>query len=234
MKKLILVLNDLEGCGKSALACSLSHWMRDREINHALVSSDDKVPDDHFYDTYWDLEDLEVSQVINTLDRHDAVIVDVATGSARAWADFCEAHEIDLLLSELDVDMTLVIPEHPSERCHEEIVDLAEIFTDQADYLIAHLPLSAKGCGTSKWKKGEAFKAVDYLGGQEINVPPLHAEFETALKSHGLTLAEALSDLSNLPRFVEITATQWLEVATKPFNKSEAYLLPESSGIGAF
>ncbi len=234
MKKLILVLNDLEGCGKSATACALSHWMRDREINHALVSSDDKATEDSFYTGYWDMEDLEVTQVISTLDRNDAVIVDVATGSARAWSDFCEAHEIDLLLSELDVDMTLLIPEHPGERCHDEIIDLAELFTDQADYIIAHLPIEPRGCGSAKWKKSQAAKAIDYLGGQEINLPVMTSELETALDSHGITLPEALCDLANLPRFVEITATQWLASAGKAFDKSVAYLVPEEAGLGTF
>ncbi len=228
MKKLLVVANDLEGSGKSTLALTLSHFLNEREISHSLILSDESDIESGRDGEYWDIEDeIEIGQLIRALDQSDAVIVDVASGAARNWGEFCESQELENLLAELDVEMTLIIPEHLSERCHEEIVDLAEIFSDQADYVIAHLPLEARGSVQEKWKGGAAAKAMNYLGALEISVPGISPDLATALESSGKTLSEALSETADLPRFLEVQVTEWREQAALACERAGDYLVPE-------
>ena len=228
MKKLLVVLNDLEGSGKSTVARTLSHYLSDQSVRHALVISDERDAEAGLTGEFWDIEDeIEMGQLIRSLDRNDAVILDIASGAARNWADFCESEELDSVLSEMDVEMTLIIPEHRAERCHEEIVDLAEIFSDQADYVIVHLPIEPKGSVEEKWKGGYAAKAVNYLGALELNLPGIDSDLDAALESSDLSLGQALGQLDELPRFLEVQVTEWREKAILACERASEYLIPE-------
>lgn len=229
MKKLIVVLNDLELTGKTTVARALAAYLHEQEISHLLVSTDGSDSEDFAQGEFWDLEDeIELSQLIGALDQNDAVIIDVSTGAARNWADFCEEQEVDGILAEMDVEMTLVIPEHGGERCHNEVVDLAEIFSDQADYVIVHLPLPARRSAESEWKGSYAAKATNFLGALAVTPPEIESDLETALESSGNDICSALGQLENLPRFLEVQVTQWLEGCSLEFNLAKDYLQPES------
>ena len=230
MKKLLVVLNDLEGSGKSTVARALSHYLAEGEVRHSLIISDERDAEAGLKGEFWDIEDeIEMSQLIRALDRNEVVVIDVASGAARNWAEFCDSEELDSVLSEMDVEMTVVIPEHRAERCHEEIVDLAELFSDQADYVIVHLPIDPKGSVEEKWKGGYAAKAVNYLGALEITLPGLGTDLETALESSGLSMGEAMGQMEALPRFLEVQVCDWQEKAILACERAEDYLMPEKT-----
>jgi hypothetical protein len=227
MKKLIVVVNDLERSGKSALARTLSHHLKSQEIKHLLVTSNEMDMTDSFPGEFWDLEDqFDVSQLIGAIDSHSAVILDVHTGGARNWGDFFEAEDLENLLAELDAEMTLVIPDTRSERCNEEICDLTEIFADQADYVIAHLPGDSRN--EVKWKGSLADKAIRYLGAGTVDIPGISADLRTALDNAGIEFTEALNNPSELPRFAEVQLTQWIDRASSCLSGGNEYLIPDS------
>lgn len=227
MKKLIVVVNDLERSGKSALARTLSHHLKSQEINHLLVTSNEMDMTDSFPGEFWDLEDqFDVSQLIGAIDSHSAVILDVHSGGARNWGDFFEAEDLENLLAELDAEMTLVIPDTRSERCNEEICDLTEIFADQADYVIAHLPGDSRN--EVKWKGSLADKAIRYLGAGTVDIPGVSDDLRTALDNAGIEFTEALNNPSELPRFAEVQLTQWIDRASSCLSAGNEYLIPDS------
>jgi hypothetical protein len=229
MKKLIVVVNDLERSGKSALARTLSHHLKSQEIKHLLVTSNEMNMTDSFPGEFWDLEDqFDVSQLIGAIDSFSAVILDVHTGGARNWGDFFEAEDLENLLAELDAEMTLVIPDTRSERCNEEICDLTEIFADQADYVIAHLPGDPRN--EVKWKGSLADKAIRYLGAGTVDIPGISDDLRTALDNAGMEFTEALNNPSELPRFAEVQLSQWLERASSCLSGGNEYLIPDSVG----
>ena len=230
MKKLIVVINDLESSGKTVVARALSHFFTEREVRQKLITTDQKDLDEDPDDSYWDLDDeLDTSMLIRDLDANEILILDVYSGAARNWAEFCEVEDLDTLLADMDVEMTVVIPEHPGERCHEEIVDLIEVISDRADYVIAHCPIKPKGSIEKNWgKRNPAYKASNSLGGLEISIPEISEDFQTALDSGGIDLATALLNPQNLPRFIEVPVSLWLEEMGIAFETAEPYLLPEA------
>ncbi|MGY8643983.1 MAG: hypothetical protein ACKVJU_23175 [Verrucomicrobiales bacterium] len=231
MKKLIVVANDIESSGKSTVSRAIASHLTNLEINCALISSDERELDRGFKGEFWDFQDdMEVSQLIFNLDRYDVVVLDVQSGMARVWAEFCEENEIDDLLNEMDVEMTMVIPCNESERSNEEVVDLAEIFSDQTDYVIAHLPLEVLGSREVAWKGSGAAKAVKYLGAYEANMPEIGAALKTALNSADMDLVKAFDNLKEVPRFLEVQAMQWLDEAGAALAESEEYIVPEEIG----
>jgi hypothetical protein len=227
MKKLIVVVNDLERSGKSALARTLSHHLKSQEIKHLLVTSNEMDMTDSFPGEFWDLEDqFDVSQLIGAIDSHSAVILDVHSGGARNWGDFFEAEDLENLLAELDAETTLVIPDTRSERCNEEICDLTEIFADQADYVVAHLPGDPRN--EVKWKGSLADKAIRYIGAGTVDIPGISDDLRTALDNAGIDFAEALNNPAALPRFAEVKLSQWLERASSCLDVANEYLIPDS------
>lgn len=229
MKKLIVVVNDLERSGNSTLARAISHHLKSEEVKHLLVTSNEMDMTDTFPGDFWDLEDqFDLSQLIAAIDRHDAVVLDVHSGAARNWADFCEAEDLENLLAEIDAEMTVVVPNTRTERCNEEICDIAELFSDQADYVVAHMP--SDGRNDVKWKASPAEKALRYLGASVITVPAVSEEFRTALDNADLDLPEALNDPASLPRFAEVQATQWLDRIGSELALANERLVPDSAG----
>lgn len=227
MKKLIVVVNDLERSGKSALARTLSHHLKSQDIKHLLVTSNEMDMTDSFPGEFWDLEDqFDVSQLIGAIDSHSAVVLDVHTGGARNWGDFFEAEDLENLLAELDAEMTLVIPDTRSERCNEEICDLTEIFADQADYLIAHLPGDPRN--EVKWKGSLADKAIRYIGAGTVDIPGISDDLRTALDNAGIDFVEALNNPAELPRFAEVQLTQWIDRASSCLSSANEYLIPDA------
>lgn len=227
MKKLIVVVNDLERSGKSALARAISHHLTESEVNHLLVTSNEMDMSDSYEGEFWDLEDqFDISLLIGALDRHEAIVLDVHTGAARNWGEFCESEDLENLLAEIDAEMTLVIPNSQSERCNEEISDIAEIFSDQADYVLAHLPGDDRAV---KWKASPAEKALRYLGASEVSIPALSEDLLTALENTEVDFAEALNKPSELPRFAEVQVSQWLEKVSEVL-AGQDYLIPEEVG----
>lgn len=232
MKKLIVVVNDLERSGKSTVARMLSHHLKSEEVKHLLVTSNEMDMTDSFPGEFWDLEDqFEVSQLIAAVDRHDAVVVDVHSGAARNWGDLFESEDLENLLAEIDAEMVLVIPNTRTERCNEEICDLTEIFSDQANYVLVHLPGEKRS--EMKWKGSPAEKAIRYLGASDIELPGISDDLRTALDNADLDLPEALNKPSALPRFAEVQVTQWLERASSCLLAGNEHLIPDSSGTVA-
>ena len=229
MKKLIVVVNDLERSGKSVLARAIAHHLAEQEVDHLLVTSDEKDMTDSFPGEFWDLEDqFELSQLIGALDSHDSVILDVHTGAARTWGEFCESEDLENLLAELDAEMTLVVPNTQSERCNEEITDIAEIFADQSDYIIAHFPGEERTA--IDWKGSVAEKAIRYLGAAEIDIPSLDGDLATAVRNTEVSLTDALNDPTELPRFAEVPVQQWLEKVSFSLTQAHDYIIPEAIG----
>jgi len=228
MKKLIVVANDLERSGKSSLARAIYHHLKELEAKVLFVTSNEMDMTENFDGDFWDLEDqFEVSSLIAALDNHDAVVLDVHTGAARNLGEFCESEDLENLLAELEAEMTLVIPNTQSERCNEEITDIAEIFSDSADYVIAHLPGNERAV---KWKASPAEKAIRYLGATEIRIPAINEDLVTAIESTDFDFAEALNTPANLPRFAEVQVNQWLEKVSAALGEAHEYLHPEAIG----
>jgi len=186
MKKLIVVVNDLERSGKSTLARAISHHLKNSDVPHLFVTSNEMDMSDTFAGEFWDLEEqIEVSQLIAAIDSHKAVVV----------------------------------------------FDLTEIFTDTADYVVAHLPGDPRT--EVKWKASAAEKALRYLGAAELEIPALSEELKTALDNAGLDIVEALNSPASLPRFAEIQMTQWLDKVGQRLVRANEYLIPEELGTFA-
>lgn len=231
MKRLIVVVNDLERSGKSSIARAVHHHLTSEcETESLLVTSDETNLTDEFEGDYWDLdEDLSLETVIDSIEENDAVVVDVHTGGARNWAEFCENTEFDNVLADLGAEMTLVVPNTGGIRCNEEISDIVDLFADSADYIIAHTNTADRD--QIDWKGSDAQKATRNLGSIEVNFPTVSSELETALGSAGRDMCEALTNAEALPRFAEIKISQWLEEVSARLEDADEFINAEGAEL---
>lgn len=224
MKRLVVVVNDLERSGKTSLARAVHHHLTsDCEIESLFVTSDENDLGESFVGEYWDLdEDMSSGSVIEALESHHAIVVDVHSGGARNWADFCQTENFDALLADIGAEMTLIVPNTGGVRCNEEIYDIVEAFSDSADYVVAHTNFEERD--QMKWKGSEAEKATRYLGAIEVDIPQVGDDLETAMESAGQDLCGALTEPGDLPRFAEVQITQWLEEISNRLDGAAEYL----------
>jgi len=231
MKRLVVVVNDLERSGKTSISRAIHHFLaKNCELKSLFVTSDDSNLSEDFDGEFWDIDEaMPVGPVMDAIESHDAVVFDVHSAGARNWNEFFENTDFDNILADLGAEMTLVIPNTGGERCNEEIVDLVEIFSDMTDYLIVHTETDKRD--RLKWKGSEAEEALRYLNSQQIKMPKISEDLVTALESAGQDLCEALSMAEELPRFAEVQITQWLEEVSNRLEKAGDYLLADSSDL---
>lgn len=231
MKRLVVVVNDLERSGKSSVARAVYHHLTSEcEVKSSLVTSDENNLSDEYDGEFWDLdESLSAGQAIDLMEENDAVVFDVHTGGARDWAEFCEQTEFDNVLAEIGAEMTLVIPNTGGVRCNEEISDIVDLFADSADYVIAHINSDQRD--PIKWKGSDAEKATRYLGCIEVDFPSISEDLATAIKSTGNEFSVALNKGSELPRFAEVQLSQWLEAVSNRLDSANDYILADGSEL---
>lgn len=228
MKRLVVVVNDLERSGKSSISRAIFHHLSN-ECDSLLVTSDETNLTDSFEGEYWDLDEaMSSGPVMEAIEDHDAVVVDVHTGGARNWADFCENTEFDNVLADLGAEMTLVVPNTGGLRCNEEISDIVELFKDSADYIIAHLNTDDRAI---KWKGSDADKATRYLGSIEVDFPEVSEDLVTAMESAGQDLCEALGMSDELPRFAEAQISQWLDEVSARLEGASEYISADAAEL---
>lgn len=231
MKRLVVVVNDLERSGKSSIARAVHHHLvNECEVESLLVTSDENHLTEDFEGEYWDLDEaMSAGPVIESIEENDAVVVDVHTGGARNWADFCDKMEFDNVLADLGAEMTLVVPNTGGQRCNEEIIDIVDLFSDSADYVIAHTGMDERD--EIEWKGSDAAKATRSLGSMDVEFPAVSDELEAAMSSAGQDLCEALSMSEELPRFAEVQIAQWLEEVSSRLEVASEYILADGSEL---
>ncbi len=215
MKKLILVINDHAEVGKTSTSAALHGYLQAQGISSTYVGLvgdlDASGSSEVNYDSTWNIiENSKIKQLYRYTDQYDAVVCDVETGNSAAFVDLYEKHDLDVELSEMDIDLTIVTPEVEEAACHEELVYLTDIFSDKADYIVARVPLDEFSSRLEAWEDSEACNVMDYLGAAVVEIPRVTDAMQEIIEAHGLSLASAIgSQASELPEAVAETLEGW-------------------------
>lgn len=233
MKKLILVTNDLPAAGKTTLSEILVHTLSSEEYQTAHVathSSDDA--DDRLSSSaeaiLWDFaEDTNLATPISLLDNHDVVIIDVGTGDIADFHDYSERTQLCDYLGELGVELTIALPFDGSADQHESLIEIAESFSDNADYLLVNHGETEK----EEWDGSYAQKVMSYLGVVEITAPTPKDALVNGLEEADVPLHHALADHSNLPKNIRAALSKWEKEFTAIIkNEARGVIFPEGEG----
>ena len=192
MKRLILIQNDYAGAGKSTLALSLHHDLEaHRAPHHHLILAEN--PDSAWGRDCIEPDGLRLSELISHLDQSDLVIMEVDTGLADLFYKFYERNELDVLLPEMGFEMMVMLPVTGEVESFEGVTIAAEMYSDGAQYLIAHTPTSSfYDDDIRHWEHSYAARVMDMFEAVDLEMPAAPDSLEFQLKVRHCELPEAM------------------------------------------
>jgi hypothetical protein len=192
MKKLILIQNDYSGAGKTTLSRCIIRYLKQHKAHHQTVVLSDNEADAEGAQAWIDPSSLSVRDLVSHLDAAPITILEVSSGLGDQFCKFYQAHELQDLLHELGVEMTAVIPVTSETDSHESVIQAAETFSDNAQYVIAHLITSSYEDDDHLWDRSYAARVMDMFEAVELHIPELGFQVEHMLRAQHNDLAGAL------------------------------------------
>ena len=229
MKKVIIIANNAEACGKTTLATVLCGIFQRKQISHKLVttSPDQELP---LPTVLLDLEDsFPTSELVDLIDHNEVVIIDCHTGGASRLARALERHHMDDVFEELEAELTVVIPVCQDSAVLGSAHELAEQYARMAEFLVVHAPLAADV--PESWSGSSARRMLQRLGATELSMPGLTDGIVTELDNLELDLPLALTQRQHLTRFVRHELLSWEVNFCENLRAADALLLPRTSAV---
>tara|TARA_R110002049_G_scaffold44343_1_gene130309 strand:+ start:167 stop:913 length:747 start_codon:yes stop_codon:yes gene_type:complete len=192
MKRLILLQNDYPGTGKSTLAQCFSHYLRQYGVAHQMVSLTEEGEEAQSGTLHLETASLTPRELLACLDESPLTILDIDTGAGEFFHRFYEEHEIEAILGEAGISLSVVLPITSERESFDSVVQAAEVYSDNAEYLIAHLITSSYEDDDKVWDSSYAARVMDMFEAVELHIPEIGFQMDTQLKARHLDLAEVL------------------------------------------
>ncbi|HYF36347.1 MAG TPA: hypothetical protein VD994_13715 [Prosthecobacter sp.] len=193
MKKLIVLLNDYPGTGKSTLARCFSRFLNQYGAAQqfaSLVEDAEEGPADG--ELRLDANYLTPMGFMDLLDRSPITILEVATGMGNFFSRFYQNHGLDHALADSGVATSVVLPVTSDSDSFDSVIEAAEVYSDHVEYLIAHLITSSYEDDDKVWDTSYAARVMDMFEAVELHIPEITFQVELELRNQHLDLAEAL------------------------------------------
>jgi hypothetical protein len=229
MKKVIIIANNAEACGKTTLAVVLAGLYQRKQLRHHLVltSTEQEIP---LATTLMDLDyPFPADAFVDLIDHNDVVIIDCHTGNAERLLRAFERHRMDDVLEELEAELTVVIPVCDDSAVLESAHELAQGYSRMADFLVVHVPLLADI--PESWSTCTARRMLQGLGAIEVTMPALSEGMIEELDNQQLDLALALTQRQLLPRYVSLELLSWEVNFCENLRAADGLLLPTLSAV---
>lgn len=190
MKKLILIQNDYPGTGKSTLSLCLTRHLEQYGVDHRLLSLVEEGASASPGSIVLDPESLTPRSFLSHVDASAITILEVGTGLGEFFNTFYQGHEIENILNEIGVAITVVLPVTADRESFDSVTQAAEVFSDNAEYLIAHLVTSSYDEDDKIWDTSYAARVMDMFEAVELHIPEI--TFHSELSAERMSLDEAL------------------------------------------
>ena len=195
MKKLILIQNDHPSTGKSTLVHCLSRYLDQYGVPHQVKAlAEDLAEDkpDHFLDS----SRLTVRSFLHVLDKCPITILEISTGLAEFFLKFYQNHQLESLFDGAGISLSVVLPITSESDSFDAVIEAAEVYSDNAEYLIAHLITSSYEDDEKIWDRSYAARVMDMFEAVELHIPEIGFQIEMELRAQHKELAEAILDLN--------------------------------------
>jgi hypothetical protein len=194
-KRLDLVLNGKGGVGKSFFATNFVQFLKDRNIPHIAVDTDNENstlkrfhPDVEFLD-FRDEQNLDV--MFESLEKSDLVVVDCRAASTEIFLGYFVEVGVFELLGQFDAGMTLVMPVNHESDSVEQIASAVEELGPRCQYVVVRNQALSSSFEIFDHSKTRA-RLLSDLGGMEMAMPRMYDWLVQALNKSNLTVTNAL------------------------------------------
>lgn len=226
MKKLILLLNDYPSTGKSTLARCFSQYLGRFGAPHqlkTLVEETESDDDEHLLDA----TRLTPRTFLEVLEESPVTILEVATGQAEFFGKFYANHGLETLLEEADISLSVVLPVTSETESFDSVIEAAEVYSDHAEYLIAHLVTSSYEDDDKVWDRSYAARVMDMFEAVELHIPEVGFQIEHELHAKHLELTDVLQD-EGLQAALGKDYTKWHDRVLGQVESARQYLFGEA------
>jgi hypothetical protein len=191
MKKLILIQNDYPGTGKSTLALCFHRYLQQYGVSHQLLSLTE--------------EDIACPRRLHPARRQHADAEQVLRSCRRLAADdLGSRHRLGRVFQQVlprqlrwtrsfprrAMAVSVVLPVTADRESFDSVTEAAEVFSDNAEYLIAHLVTSCYDEDDKVWDTSYAARVMDMFEAVELHIPEI--TFHLELSTERMSLDSAL------------------------------------------
>lgn len=226
MKRLILIQNDTAGTGKSTLTQCLGRYLNQYGVAHQVATLV-KEHNPLFEGLTLNSESLTHEQFTNFLTQSPLSVLEIETGLAHYLGEFYQTYDLDNQLTDLGIQLSLVIPVGSESDTFDSVVKAAEVYSDTAEYTIAHLVTGSYDEDTSSWDRSYAARVMDMYEAVELFMPEISFQLEMELRAHHIEITEALAE----PAADDIFGrdfTNWLSRSMAQVDSARRYLFGDA------
>lgn len=226
MKKLILIQNDYPSTGKSTLAHCCSRYLSQYGAAHQLLHLVDDASDDTT-GRRLDASTLTTEVLLDHLDVSPITLLEIETGMGDFFEKFYQNQQLDMTLNEASVGLSIVLPVTSEHDSFDAVIEAAEVFSDNAEYTIAHLVTSSYEDDDKAWDTSYAARVMDMFEAVELYIPEIGMNLETELRAHHASLDDALLDPRADAHFGK-DFTKWMDRVMGQLDGARQYLFGEA------
>lgn len=229
-KQFNAVINGKGGVGKSFFAVNFVQFLKDRNIAHIAVDTDNENSTlKRFHSTalFLDIEELtEIDSVFAMLGKTDLVVMDCRAASTDIFLDYFEEVRIFDLLKSMNAALNLVMPVNHETDSMEQIRNITERLNHNARYLVVkNQALSERFANYDR--SATRKRLMEKLAGREIVMPRLYDWLVADLNRHNLTVSVATRN-SAFDFFNRQRLQNWQHQFYDELESVRDLLLPES------
>ncbi len=228
MKKLILITNDADACGKSAVAALIHGILQRKGTRHTMVmtSPEQELP---VATRLLDAEEgFTPQEMVDCVDHTDVVVADVSTGAAINFEKHFFRPRLDEALDEIECGVTVVLPVCDDAIVLHEAIERARVWNKCAEILVVHLSLLADE--PMVYQGSAAQKFFTQIGAAEVHLPCVKEAIIDEIDAVDMDVSLALMQRQHLSRFVRNALHAWeIKCAELIRNAAEPLLIPVAS-----
>jgi hypothetical protein len=196
-KKINTIINGKGGVGKSFFAVNFVQYLKDNDIAHTAVDTDNEnstLKRFHPEATFLDIEDpTEIDSVFAALDKTDLVVMDCRAASTDIFLDYFEEVRIFDLLKSFDASLNLIMPVNHETDSVEQIRSISDRLNRNANYLIVKNE-ALSGRFANYETSTTRTRLVKELAAKEIIMPKLYDWLVADLNRHDSTISAAIKN----------------------------------------
>ncbi|TDU67204.1 hypothetical protein EI77_03406 [Prosthecobacter fusiformis] len=226
MKKLILIQNDYPSTGKSTLAHCCARYLSQYGASHQLIS----LVEDAGTDTsgrIFDANTLTPDSLLDRMEDSPITILEIATGMGDFFEKLYQNEQLDLVFHEASISLSVVLPVTSEYDSFDSVLEAAEVYSDNAEYTIAHLITSSYEDDDKVWDTSYAARVMDMFEAVELYIPEIGFQLELELRSQHASLNEALMDPQADEHFGK-DFTKWMSRVMGQVDSARQYLFGEA------
>jgi cellulose biosynthesis protein BcsQ len=194
MKRLDLILNGKGGVGKSFFAVNFVQFLKDKEIAHVAIDSDNEnstLKRFHPEARFLDLSNRrELDGIFAALEKANLVVVDCRAASTDLFLDYFEEIALSEVLSALAASLTLIMPVNHELDSVDQVQRLADKLGKTSKYVVVRNAAHSDSFALFDSAEVRARLKREF-GGVEISMARLQDWLVEALNGQNLTVTAA-------------------------------------------